>query len=66
MAVNVHSVTTHNDQYITYEVFVGGKRKWIRTVYFKNDKRHRAGGPAFVEAARDQEAQAKKLLGEIS
>lgn len=66
MAVNVHSVTTNSDHCVTYEVFVGGTRKWIRTVYFRNDKRHRAGGPAFVEAAREQEAEAKRLLGEIS
>lgn len=62
----VRMVTTQTEKYVTYEVFVGGERKWIRTVFFRNDKRHRAGGAAFREAAAGQEAETKRLAGEYS
>lgn len=55
--------TTINDAGVDYEVFDGDPSHgdfgdaivvWSRTVEFGRDKNHRAGGYAFVEAARDQ------------
>lgn len=66
MATSVHQVTTINDGSVTYEVFVGGTKKWVVTVFFGRDRRHRAGGAAFKEAAKAQEAEAARLLGEAS
>lgn len=53
--------TTHLAQEIQYAVFVRGRLAWARHVKFGKDKAHRAGGTAFVQAARDQEFEARKL-----
>lgn len=58
----VRKVTTTERTHVVYEVFVGGTRKWVCTVFFRRDKLHRAGGFAFVEMARKQESVAEKLM----
>ena len=40
-----------------------GETIWTRLVYFGKDRQHRAGGPAFQEAAREQERQARDYIG---
>lgn len=43
---------------IRYTVEKDGKEIFLRVVPFRSDRRHRAGGAAFQEAARAQEAAA--------
>jgi hypothetical protein len=62
----VHSVITRHGTGIDYEVVVGdldasggsngGRVIWSRGVTFGMDDRHVAGGAAFVEIAREQDA----------
>jgi hypothetical protein len=49
---------------VTYDVEDSGQIIWSRSVLFGRDKCHRAGGPAFREAAQCQEAKAVELAGE--
>lgn len=67
----VQMITGIDHTEITYEVVVGdldagdrGKARtvWHRTVTFGHDDRHHAGGAAFVEAAREQDAVAWALV----
>lgn len=43
---------------VHYRVVVAGKTCWYRYVRFGQTRQNRAGGPAFVDAAREQSAQA--------
>ncbi len=65
----VSMTTTIDRTETTYEVHIGfdddrsrGRTIWHRTVYFGSTDRHCAGGGAFVEAARLQEAVAWAAL----
>lgn len=66
MSTTIRCVTTTKDDCVEYEIFINGERKWIETVFFRNDRRHRAGGPAFQEAARRQEKKAQQFIAENS
>lgn len=59
----VTMVTTVDDDSVLYEVYTGyamsgdfsdGHQVWQKEVPFGNRERFRAGGQAFVEAAREQ------------
>jgi hypothetical protein len=50
------SMRTHSDANgVHYHVYADGQQRWYKYVRFGKDRRHRAGGPAFVEASRKQE-----------
>lgn len=54
-ACDVVGRTTIRDAAITYEVVVGDWIVWCRVGIFGDDRRHRAGGAAFVGLAKEQE-----------
>lgn len=63
-------VTTINETCVDYEVIDGDADsgdfgdatiEWSKQVEFGNDRRHRAGGPAFREAAQEQHKFAAEL-----
>lgn len=60
--VTVRMVTTNKPDCVVYEVFVNGKVKWIRTVFFGHRRENRAGGYAFKQAAMEQEEAANRAL----
>lgn len=62
MSTVVHCTTTTTKEGVSYEVFVGGNRRWERFVAFGKKRSHRAGGSAFREAAQEQEREAGRLL----
>jgi hypothetical protein len=49
--------TTNRPKGVLYEVYESETKKvvWARYIPFGKNKRNRAGGPAFVEAAHTQE-----------
>lgn len=46
---------------VSYEVLAGGALAWSTRVDFGHKPAVRAGGPAFVAAAREQESVARRL-----
>lgn len=49
------AITERDDKGVTYSVEKDGVVIWAKRVEFGHDVRHRAGGPAFVEASREQD-----------
>lgn len=63
MPVAVHKVATQYDSgAFTVEVFVGGKRRWIKTYFLTGAKKFDEEEKAKLE--KEQEEVAKKLLAE--
>jgi hypothetical protein len=60
--MSIVTVTERSRTGITYSVLAGGKRLWTRTVLFGMTRAQRAGGQAFVLAAREQEHVARGAL----
>jgi hypothetical protein len=55
----IRMMTDIDDRGITYVIEVNGLEHHRRRVEFGRDRRHRAAGAAFVEAAREQEKIAR-------
>lgn len=57
---NMVMTSVKTDRGIRYAVMVSGKEIWQREVRFGHAKSNRAGGSAFIDAAREQERVAYK------
>jgi hypothetical protein len=55
----VKMTTDHDKHGVHYGVLVDGHRRWYKYVRFGRSPRYHAGGPAFVEASREQEEFAR-------
>lgn len=62
MSTTVHSTLTRTDTGMVYTVTRNGQLWWETTVRFGRSKTNRAGGPAFQQAAREQDRQAQLAL----
>ncbi len=64
VAPGVFMRTVQDARGIHYRVYVDDQQRWYKYVRFGKSVRNRAGGPAFVEASREQEKMARALADE--
>lgn len=62
MSTIVRSVMERTDTEIKYTVHRNGVLFWEKSVRFGRNKANRAGGPAFQQAAREQDRKADAAL----
>jgi hypothetical protein len=65
IAIDIRTRTTVTKAGVIYEVVVNEEPAWVRTVLFGHRREHRANGPAFVRAAREQEQAALRMANEV-